>query len=43
MPRKPRFFLLGIPAHIVQQERSREPVFLKTTIILHTLASQKGL
>ena len=29
MPRKPRFFLPGIPAHIVQRGRSREPVFFE--------------
>lgn len=29
MPRKPRFFLPDIPAHIVQRGRSREPVFFE--------------
>jgi putative transposase len=29
MPRKPRFFLPGIPAHIVQRGHSREPVFFE--------------
>ncbi len=29
MPRKPRFFLPGTPAHIVQRGHSREPVFLE--------------
>ncbi|HEY5604444.1 MAG TPA: transposase [Gammaproteobacteria bacterium] len=29
MPRKPRFFLPGIPAHVVQRGRSREPVFFE--------------
>ena len=27
MPRKPRFYLLGIPAHIVQRGNNRQPVF----------------
>jgi putative transposase len=27
MPRKPRFIMLGVPAHIVQRGRSREPMF----------------
>jgi len=27
MPRKPRFFLPGVPAHIVQRGHSQEPVF----------------
>jgi len=27
MPRKPRFFLPDVPAHIVQRGYSREPVF----------------
>jgi len=30
MPRKPRFYLPGIPAHIVQRGRSREPVFFES-------------
>ena len=29
MPRKPRSFLPGVPAHIVQRGRSREPVFFE--------------
>ncbi len=29
MPRKPRFFLPGVPAHIVQRGHSREPVFFE--------------
>ena len=29
MPRKPRFFLAGVPAHIVQRGHSRNPVFLE--------------
>jgi putative transposase len=29
MPRKPRFFLPGIPVHIVQRGHSREPVFFE--------------
>jgi putative transposase len=29
MPRKPRFFLPGAPAHIVQRGHSREPVFFE--------------
>ena len=29
MPRKPRFYLPGIPAHIVQRGHSREPVFFE--------------
>ena len=29
MPRKPRFFLPDIPAHIVQRGHSREPVFFE--------------
>lgn len=29
MPRKPRFFLSGLPVHIVQRGRSREPVFFE--------------
>lgn len=29
MPRKPRFFPPGLPVHIVQRGRSREPVFLE--------------
>ena len=29
MPRKPRFFLADIPAHIVQRGHSREPVFFE--------------
>jgi putative transposase len=29
MPRKPRFYILGVPAHIVQRGRSREPVFFE--------------
>jgi putative transposase len=27
LPRKPRFFLAGVPAHIIQRGHSREPVF----------------
>ena len=30
MPRKPRFYLPGVPAHIVQRGHSREPVFFET-------------
>jgi len=30
MPRKPRFYLPGIPVHIVQRGHSREPVFFDT-------------
>ncbi len=26
-PRKPRFFLVGIPAHVVQRGNNRQPVF----------------
>ena len=29
MPRKPRFYLPGIPVHIVQRGHSREPVFFE--------------
>ncbi len=29
MPRKPRFFLPGVPIHIVQRGHSREPVFFE--------------
>ena len=29
MPRKPRFFLPGVPTHIVQRGHSREPVFFE--------------
>ncbi|VAW92411.1 Transposase and inactivated derivatives [hydrothermal vent metagenome] len=29
MPRKPRFYLPGIPVHIVQRGHSRQPVFFK--------------
>ncbi len=31
MPRKPRFFLPDVPAHIVQRGHSREPVFFEDT------------
>ena len=31
MPRKPRFFLPGVPAHIVQRGHSREPVFFENS------------
>jgi REP element-mobilizing transposase RayT len=27
MPRKPHFIIPGVPVHIVQRGRSREPVF----------------
>jgi len=30
MPRKPRFYLPGIPVHVVQRGHSREPVFFET-------------
>jgi len=30
MPRKSRFYLPGIPAHIVQRGNNREPVFFAT-------------
>lgn len=29
MPRKPRFYLPGVPAHVVQRGHSREPVFFE--------------
>ncbi len=29
VPRKPRFFLPGVPVHIVQRGHSREPVFFE--------------
>lgn len=29
MPRKPRFYLPGVPAHIVQRGHSREPIFFE--------------
>jgi putative transposase len=29
MPRKPRFFLPGLPIHVVQRGHSREPVFFE--------------
>ena len=29
MPRKPRFFLPGLPVHVVQRGHSREPVFFE--------------
>lgn len=41
MPRKPRFFLPDIPAHIVQRGHSREPVFFEDSdyrAYLHWLA-----
>ena len=31
MPRKPRFFLPGVPVHIVQRGHSREPVFFENS------------
>ena len=30
MPRKPRFYLPGVPVHVVQRGHSREPVFFET-------------
>lgn len=30
MPRKPRFYLPGIPVHLVQRGHSRDPVFFET-------------
>ena len=27
MPRKPRFFLPGVPAHVVQRGNNRQPIF----------------
>ncbi|MBI3187637.1 MAG: transposase [Gammaproteobacteria bacterium] len=30
MPRKPRFYLPGVPVHVVQRGHSREPVFFDT-------------
>ncbi|MCG7947192.1 MAG: transposase [Candidatus Thiodiazotropha taylori] len=30
MPRKPRFYLPGVPVHIVQRGHSRDPVFFET-------------
>ena len=30
MPRKPRFYLPGVPVHIIQRGHSREPVFFET-------------
>jgi putative transposase len=30
MPRKPRFFLPGVPVHVVQRGHNREPVFFDT-------------
>ena len=30
MPRKPRFYLPGMPVHVVQRGHSREPVFFET-------------
>jgi len=30
MPRKPRFFLSGVPVHVVQRGHCREPVFFDT-------------
>lgn len=27
MPRKPRFYLPGVPAHVMQRGHNREPVF----------------
>ena len=29
MPRKPRFYLPGVPVHVVQRGHSREPVFFE--------------
>ncbi|MCK4706934.1 MAG: transposase, partial [Gammaproteobacteria bacterium] len=29
MPRKPRFYIPGVPVHIVQRGHSREPVFFE--------------
>lgn len=29
MPRKPRFFLPGVPVHVVQRGHSRQPVFFE--------------
>lgn len=29
MPRKPRFYVAGVPVHVVQRGHSREPVFLE--------------
>ncbi|MFT5603643.1 MAG: REP element-mobilizing transposase RayT [Paracoccaceae bacterium] len=30
MPRKPRYYLPGVPVHIVQRGHSREPIFFET-------------
>ena len=30
MPRKPRFYLPGVPVHVVQRGHSREPVFFES-------------
>ena len=29
MPRKPRYYLPGVPVHIVQRGHSREPIFFE--------------
>jgi len=29
MPRKPRFFLQGVPCHVVQRGNNREPIFFE--------------
>jgi len=31
MPRKPRFYIPGVPVHIVQRGHSRNPVFFESS------------
>lgn len=33
MPRKPRFFLPGVPAHIMQRDQSHAPVFFEEVLV----------
>ncbi len=45
MPRKPRFFIPGVPVHIVQRGHSREPVFFEDSdyqAYLHWLKEGAG-
>ena len=42
MPRKPRFFLADLPAHIVQRGHSREPVFFEDGDYRAYLTEQTG-
>jgi len=42
MPRTPRFYLPGVPVHVVERDHSREPVFFEPGDCFMPLSMRMG-